>query len=160
MGTILSLIVRGACEEGTAMRMDKECNVFVAGDREWPLHETNTRISDWHSPDDRYAFFERHVWVAFENGWCASITWGSCTYSDNSDHSVITREFVEEPERVEVGVLHGESLRPGDPFGYLTAPEVNALLDVVKLLASDDRRSDDELTALIGGVMEVACDRA
>jgi hypothetical protein len=56
----------------------------------------------------------------FENRWSLSIIWGSVTYSTNHDHPwghALSRdrppEFVEEPERVEVGIIMPEeAVRP------------------------------------------------
>lgn len=51
----------------------------------------------------------RQMRIDCGNGYKLSVVFGSCTYSDNHDHGLASREWFEEVERAEIGVLgpHG-----------------------------------------------------
>lgn len=100
---------------------------------------------EFHSSDHEGAEYEwkqRQFIVRFESKWRVSIIWGYCTYSDNYKLPSHDRqqEFNETPERVEAGVLHADrdGLQPnGNPYGYLDAEQLNALLTMVSRLATE-----------------------
>jgi hypothetical protein len=77
------------------------------------------------------------------------------SYSDNHDHAFGRppyTEFVETPTTVEVAVLNkaGDLVPDGDPFAYIDAEQLNALLYHVSKLHTEDHfnsdRTDDALS--------------
>ena len=87
------------------IRYDKNTNLLHVGERRYP-------VQHWRSGDG-YGARVRQAILTFENRWGLSIIWGSMNYSDNYEHhgplgdiwKVETQPFVEEPEKVEVGVF-------------------------------------------------------
>ncbi len=123
--------------------IDDDRRTIVLGDRSYPYLEV-TR-------EDHLHHGVRQCRVTFENGWIASIVWGSCTYSDNYDNKV-GDVFVEEPEQVEVaawpqagGMVEIARASDIDPewdyydtvLGRCDVETVKAFLDVVSKQPSD-----------------------
>ncbi len=101
--------------------------IIVVGERRWPVSAFESH--DGEIPGGVLNFFRvRAAKVAFESGWCASILWGSGTYSDNHDCWRHNHPWVEEPERVELGVLRYDTGLIGAPFEYLDDVTVNTVL--------------------------------
>ena len=71
-------------------------------------------------------FATRRARVHTETPVTLSVVWGSCTYSDNH-HSETVDDFQEEPEKVEVGILHKGEL-VGEPLGWQSTDQVLALI--------------------------------
>ena len=90
-----------------------------------------------------FAFERRQFIVRFESKWSVSVIWGSMTYSDNHDHGFgfpPYQAFIETPTLVEAGILHAdrERLQPdGDPYAYIDAEQLNALLEMVSVLPTE-----------------------
>jgi hypothetical protein len=90
-----------------------------------------------------FDFQRRQFVVHFENGWEVSIIWGSMTYSDNHDHGLgrgPIPEFIEQPETVEVAVLHKdrEQVQGGDVMSYCDADQVNFVCEQMSTAGTDD----------------------
>lgn len=95
----------------------------------------------------------RQFMVMFESKWSVSVIWGYCTYSDNHDlpwsdlpWSDRDIEFHETPTLVEAAVLHADRDRiqpDGDPFAYIDAEQLNALLYHVSKLHTEDHFNSD-----------------
>jgi hypothetical protein len=107
---------------------------------------------NFHSADREVPQLEwktRQFVVYFESKWRVSVIWGYATYSDNHDLPWgfgRTIEFTETPEYVEAAVFHAdrEGIQPdGEPFGYLDAEQLNALLYHVSKLHTEDHFNSD-----------------
>lgn len=115
--------------------------LWVSG-RAFPV--TGWEISDYtdlHPPG--HVFRRRTSCVEFENGWGASIIWGTGAYGSNYDIRLFDEDvnFTEEPNLVEVGLLYrgnlqqtadGRDIPRFDEFGiwgYAPASEVRELLE-------------------------------
>lgn len=111
---------------------------------------------------DNYRHETRQAIVCFENRWCLSTIWGSHNYGSNYNFGHSTRDFIEEPTAVEVGVLmpvevhHPEQLIElsalggedvtmpgydsplwGDPLAYVSVPEYHRVAELVMHLPTD-----------------------
>jgi hypothetical protein len=76
------------------------------------------------------------------------VIWGYCTYSDNHDLPWFKpgQEFIERPTLVEAAVIHvdRDRIQPdGEPFSYIDAEQLNALLTHVSALHTDDHFNSD-----------------
>ena len=130
---------------------DPGARLLTVDDRRFPARSFD---GTWGARDVVYgehAHCTRRVRVMRENGYQLSLIWGSGTYSDNYDHTFGQPQvFVEEPERVEVGVYGpergGELLELGDPesgytdsvAGYCTTDDVLRLIRVVSMLSTSE----------------------
>lgn len=112
------------------------------GDRTWFGH--------FHSADTEgeMEWKMRQFIVRFESKWSVSVVWGYCTYSDNHDfpwhifQDHFPEPFNETPMQVEAAVLHHdrEHIQPdGEPFAYIDADSLNALLSHVSKLGTSDQ---------------------
>lgn len=102
--------------------------------------------SDYETPE--YEWKRRQFVVHFESKWKVSVIWGYATYSDNHDLPWYdrARPFTETPETVEAAVFHAdrERIQPdGDPFAYIDAEQLNALLYHVSKLHTEDHFNSD-----------------
>jgi len=132
------------------IRMEGD-KMLVVGDRRWPVSEFNHE--DVELPESirgrPWITHYRRAAVAFESGWLLSILWGNATYSDNYGglFDDVFR-YTDEPERVEVGVCHRQVGLIGDPWPYVDADNLNALLETVAGWRSDPAYGIDFLRAL------------
>lgn len=108
---------------------------------------------DFHTTDleGEFPWKLRQFVVRFESKWEVSIIWGYCSYSDNHDlpwhifRDEFPEPFTETPERVEAAVLHAdrEGIEGGEPFAYIDAEQLNALLYHVSKLHTEDHFNSD-----------------
>lgn len=122
---------------------DMDTQLLTVGDRRFPARVLGKfdDLPGGHS--------HRRVRVMLENGYQISVIWGSCTYSDNYDHSIHRpQEFVEEPERVECAVMDpsDDMLDVGEAggeymdnvVGYCTPTDVQRLILAVSELSTSE----------------------
>ena len=107
------------------------------GDRVW-WGESNSHSTHRDGVDWEY----RQFLVHFENKWWVSVIWGYCTYSDNHDLPWYEpdQQFNETPELVEAAIFHRDRQGMqgnGDPYAYIDAEQLNALLEMVSVLPTD-----------------------
>jgi len=113
------------------------------GDRTW----FGQFWSDDYNIDSEHEWKLRQFIVRFESKWSVSIVWGYATYSDNHElpWGGPGYWFNESPERVEAAVLHAdrEKMQGDDPFAYIDAEQLNALLYHVSQLHTEDHFHSD-----------------
>jgi len=128
--------------------IDPSGRTLLAGSVRLPVVETESE--DW--PFDGGRMRTRRAVIACENGWLISVVWGSGTYSGNGPTLLRPAEdtFTEEPETVEVGVLvPGGGLLRGDVMGWVAAPGLAAIAEVVGGLPSSTDQIDLDALALL-----------
>ena len=110
------------------------------GDRRW---WGQSHIADLSYNDPTMNWKLRQFVVRFESKWSVSVIWGYATYSDNHgipwDHR--DQVFNETPTLVEAAIIHADrdSIEGGEPFAYIDAEQLNALLTTVSQLGTDER---------------------
>lgn len=103
------------------VRRSSERTLEVDG-RDWPAQ---FEFHDVTVP--RMTHRVRRARVMFE-GRYVSVIWGSCTYSTNHDHGIMSDRFTEEPTAVEVGLFPESGL---EVLSYVKADELGVMLDAI-----------------------------
>lgn len=124
------------------------------------IDEHHLRVGDqtwWgqfssHDIEGDYEWKTRQFVVRFESKWSVSVIWGYCTYSDNHDRPFGSHfedgplhPFTETPTLVEAAPIHADrdGIQTDDPFAYIDAEQLNALLYHVSKLHTEDHFNSD-----------------